>query len=68
MHTTTWAIYRLIVNSLAEPELREALMQAYTLIEEQKAELARKDTVIAQSTVLTQILTAVQPTEYNLTP
>lgn len=43
-------------------------MQAYTLIEEQKAELARKDTVIAQSTVLTQILTAVQPTEYNLTP
>jgi hypothetical protein len=68
MHTTTWAIYRLIVNSLTEPELREALMQAYTLIEEQKAELARKDTLIAQSTVLTQILTAVQPTEYNLTP
>lgn len=68
MHTTTWAIYRLIVNSLTEPQLREALMQAYTLIEEQKAELARKDTVIAQSTVLTQILTAVQPTEYNLTP
>lgn len=66
MHTTTWAVYRYIVNSLNEQGLRDALMQAYTLIEEQKTELIRQKTIIEQSAIAST-LAGMQTKEYELT-